>query len=105
MIYVLILNNMTAPNIENVNAVKVGDTREELEEFYKGELAEFPWRDETWNKTFKKDSILEWYNPVFDIKIVGFNGEGIHELDDSFGKDAALRLKRSKHSNWYIISN
>ena len=62
-IYRLILNPVTA-NYESTNLLAIAASEEELEEWYKGELAEEKYIDNGYTKSFKKGSPLEMYNPV-----------------------------------------
>jgi len=103
--YALILNNMTEPNIENVEVVKAGNTRQELVDFYKKHLAKKAWRDDKWGKAFKKDSPLEWFNPVYNIESGDKShfGEGIQEVPENITLENAVRLKRTKFSGgWFL---
>lgn len=79
MIYALVLNDMRAPNIENVQVVRTSTERQELVDFYLGEVVK-PWLDEgkvvvtdtgvthrgAWRKSFRKGGPLEWFNPMLD---------------------------------------
>jgi hypothetical protein len=106
MQYILALNDMRSPNIENTTPVAIADSREDLvlwitAQFHgpRDENGERPtWKDGQWVKRFKQGSELEWYNPPYDpAKSDGFfttldpNGEiyapdsfghGIWELED-----------------------
>jgi hypothetical protein len=55
MKYALLLNDMRWPNIENIAIVKLSDSRDDLIEWYKAQLADKPWRDGQWAKFTKLD--------------------------------------------------
>lgn len=62
--FVLMLNDMRAANVETMLPVARAETAEELDSFLEQELAN-PYVDGQWSKVFKKDGPLEWYNPPF----------------------------------------
>lgn len=64
MKYALMLNDMHSSNVENIQCVMASDDPEKLVEFYFAHLADAFYRDGQWGKAFKKDSPLEWFNPV-----------------------------------------
>lgn len=69
-IYILELNNMLDPKIEQLRVVAVSDTEEKLKEWYENELAEEAYEEDgvtvlgkrVLRKVFKKDGPLEYYN-------------------------------------------
>ncbi|MCK5020063.1 MAG: hypothetical protein KAS32_23620 [Candidatus Peribacteraceae bacterium] len=63
--FVLQLNDMRSPNVENMSPVARAETAEELIKFAEGEVAEKPYRDDNWYKQYLKDGPLEWFNPPF----------------------------------------
>lgn len=79
-IFKLILNPMTA-NAEAGNIVAISTSYDKLVEFYSSELAEERYKDGRWNKTFKKNSPLEWYNPLtaLELNIDSIFGHGIFD--------------------------
>lgn len=97
--FVLIMNDMREPNVENVRAVKVAENRQELVDFYFGELSE-SYNDGKWGKAFKKGGPLEWYNPVGDIVKIGLFGDGIHEVPKDISAEKAMSIKKYKYSGW-----
>ncbi|MBU1092581.1 hypothetical protein KJ836_02850 [Patescibacteria group bacterium] len=81
MRYALVLNSMLSPNVENIATVKVGNTRQELIDWYKSLLVE-PYIDGKWSKNFKQGSELEWFNPVNDIEKENDYWGGIYVFKD-----------------------
>ena len=84
-VFVLVLNDMRFPKIEMGRIVAVSTSYEKLVELYNSNKAESQYsenvNDYNWNKTFKKDSVLEWYNPVYSLEL-NYNdefGHGIHD--------------------------
>lgn len=53
--------NPMAKQTETISVVMFAETREKLEKFVNDEQVEM-YRDDKWNKLFRKGSILEWYN-------------------------------------------
>lgn len=86
MKYALLLNDMRSSNIENIQVVKMSGTKEELVNYYKSLLVE-PYIDEgvphNWNKTFKRGSELEWFNPVHNLDRMNDYWGGIWEVNDN----------------------
>ena len=64
--YILQLNDIRSSQIELLTAVARADSVEELEQFMGAEKVEY-YHDGHWGKAFKKDGVLEWCNPPFDI--------------------------------------
>lgn len=81
--YALLLNDMRSSNIENIKIVKTADTRQELIDYYNGELADKQWSDKNWGKVFKKGSSLEWYNPVYDLMVDNDYWGGVWAIPDN----------------------
>lgn len=95
MIYALLLNDMRQPNIENIQVVRMASTREELEDWYRGQLADQPWRDGRWGKVFKPGSELEWFNAAkmtdrADLSGLNEYWGGIWEVPDGTPVGAGL---------------
>lgn len=90
MAYALLLNDMRWPNIENIAVVKTAETPEELAAWYEGQLAEEPYRDGQWGKSFKPGSELEWYNPPHDIRTLNGYWGGIWQVPDGTPVGACL---------------
>ena len=65
-IFYLVLNRVT-DRAESWKIVAYAFTRDRLNEWYKDQIAPEPWKDDRFHKVFKKDSPLEWYNPIHDI--------------------------------------
>lgn len=57
------LNDMREPNIENIQVVRTADTADELIGWHHAQIADEPWFDGRWRKTYKPGSELEWFNP------------------------------------------
>lgn len=81
-LYVLMLNDMRASNIENLHAVKWGPDRDELVRFHNDARVE-PYVDNTWRKQFPKGHELEWCNPSDDLKTDGAYWGGIYRFPDA----------------------
>lgn len=62
--WLLYLNHMQSAKSENVQPVLCADTKEDIESFLKQEEAR--WQDDGWAKTYRKGSVLEWFNPPHD---------------------------------------
>jgi hypothetical protein len=82
MKYALLLNDMRQPNIENIQVVKVADTKQELVDWYNAQLAGEPWHDGRWHKSFKSGSELEWYNPHGNLDIENDYWGGTWQVND-----------------------
>jgi hypothetical protein len=82
MKYALLLNDMRWPNIENIAIVKLSDSRDDLIEWYKAQLADKPWRDGQWGKIHKAGSELEWYNSAGGLALNNDYWGGIWEVPD-----------------------
>lgn len=96
MKYGLMLNDMRASNIENIQCVKVSQDKQELIDWYKSQLAESPWSDGRWGKRFKKGSELEWFNGVYDLEKENDYFGGIYTFKDEAPDDAILNFRLSK---------
>ena len=74
LLYRLILNDMRSPKIEIKTLVAVSTSYEKLVEWYNSQKADDSWVDTidgyNWNKTFKKGSPLEWYNPADSLELM-----------------------------------
>lgn len=79
--YALLLNDMRSPNVENLDAVRTAAEPRELADWCMGQASEM-WRDGPWNKAFKADSDLEWYNPPRDIRSLNDYWGGIWEVPE-----------------------
>lgn len=69
--WVLLLNDMRASNVENISPVCRANTKEELLAYLARERVE-PYTDTDnngyrWGKRFRKGGPLEWYNPPYDF--------------------------------------
>lgn len=62
--WILRLNHMQSPNVENLTTVACAETREALMTFLDRERVDF-YRDGHWNKAFRAGGPLEWYNPPY----------------------------------------
>ena len=84
MIYVLVLNDMRASQIEAVLPRAWSSSREDLERFMVNERVESyidADGDQRWCKSFRKGGPLEWCNPPpDDLSRTGFHGEGIRPI-------------------------
>ncbi len=61
--WILRLNDMRAANIENVQAIFRAETNEQIEAFLEKESVP-QYRDGQWQKYYRKDGPLEWFNPA-----------------------------------------
>lgn len=61
MIYILMLNDMRAPNIETLATVAWSDDAEALKDLVARERVTL-YKDGRYSKSFRKDGPLEWYN-------------------------------------------
>ena len=82
-IHLLVMNNMTQ-NMEHGDTVAYSFDRDKLIQWKYDQLALGPWKDEgpnyfgnggtkIYHKVYRKESILEWYNPINDNSINNFN--------------------------------
>ena len=72
-LFTLVMNSITAPRAEEgVLMQHVSYSREALEKFIEGEMAEGYWEDEvdgkSYNKRFKKGSPFEMYNHPVELR-------------------------------------
>ena len=65
-VYLLVLNPMT-DRAESGRIAAVSFDKQRLIDFYEAEKAEERYKDGRFQKTFKKLSPLEWYNPLKNI--------------------------------------
>jgi hypothetical protein len=75
--YILQLNDMRASQIEIMTSVARGETYEELEAMMDMEKVE-PYSDGRWQKSYRKDGPLEWYNLPY-----GFENNTIVDVGDA----------------------
>lgn len=76
-VFKLILNPMT-DRAESGRIVAIAYDRDEMVAWYNSQLADEVYQDGQWNKSFKKGSQLEWFNPVFELDEIDMFGHGIH---------------------------
>lgn len=88
--YVLVLNDMRSPKIEMEEPVLLADSAEAITATM--ESLREQWRDGQWGKSFRKGSVLEWYNPPY-------GGTGIQEFwaDAPSLDEMASRLRYRGH--------
>lgn len=79
-IYFLVMNDMRSAQIENAGMAAWSDDKEKLVAWYNEQLD--GWRDGDWGKAFRKDSPLEWRNPVNLEKIHMGQGLFAQWIDD-----------------------
>ena len=96
MKYALMLNDMREPNIENLHCVKVSRDKQELIDWYKSQLAEESWIDGKWHKSFKKDSELEWLNPVSNLELENDYWGGVWSFQEDIPDEAILQFELHK---------
>lgn len=89
--YDLVLNPMMS-NIESVHCVGTFNSREEAKAFYNSHLASEPYKElgpnmfgpeeKMYHKVFKKDSPLEWLNPIMENEWVtpSCHNHGLHDM-------------------------
>lgn len=75
-IYSLAMNPMTQ-RTEASSITAMSYDKQALIDFYNREAVE-QYRDDTWAKSFRKGSLLEWFNPLYSFE-VGHYGHGIRE--------------------------
>jgi len=82
LIYKLIMNPMTG-RTEDSDLIAWSTERESLINWYSNQLESKQYLDGGWRKTFKKESTLEWYNPLYDLlynlEEINSYGQGIQE--------------------------
>lgn len=78
-IFVLVLK--TFGRAEDVEIVAISDDYERLVKWYEDQLAEEPYREDGWNKVFKKGSVIEYNNPCSSLELNNLDLYrcGIHE--------------------------
>jgi hypothetical protein len=64
--WVLLLNDMRAANIENIQPVCIAETKQELLNLLEAERVERYTTDNRWGKTYRQGGPLEWMNPPWD---------------------------------------
>ena len=67
--FVLQLNDMRSAKVEILTPVFRAETEQALVEFIKSQGTK-PYQDGKWQKVFKKDDVLEWFNPPRGEEIV-----------------------------------
>ena len=121
-IYKLILNPMRG-NTEGAEMVAIAYDKNKLIDWYKGEMQEGGWKDygesyfppkgemggyenpnHCWHKTFKKGSVLEWYNPInlFDAEKMEGIGYG-HGISEEWTIQEAIDNYFSRNYNGTIL--
>lgn len=65
--WVLVMNDMRAANVENVQPVFRAEEKQQLIELLMRERVD-NYRDGQWNKAFRQDGPLEWKNPPFNME-------------------------------------
>jgi len=65
--WVLLLNDMRSPNIENLSIVGRAETREQIEQFLASEKVD-GYNDGRWGKSYRAGGPLEWFNPPWDFE-------------------------------------
>ena len=97
-LYKLILNPMTG-RCESGSVVAISLDYCKLVAWYNSQKAPTEYRDGGWNKTFKKGSRLEWFNPVSSLELneLGVFGHGI--VDEWIPEGVFKRIAYS--NSWY----
>ncbi len=65
--FILQLNDMRSANVENLTAVIRAETKEDIEVFIDKEKVE-NYLDGQWSKSYRKNSMLEWFNPPYNFE-------------------------------------
>ncbi len=73
-LYILTMNPMTG-RTEDGQITAISYSKQALIDFYNRESVE-NYMDRTWSKSFRKGSLLEWFNPLYSFDI-GHYGHGI----------------------------
>lgn len=95
MKYGLMLNDMRFSNIENLICVKVSTNRQELVDYH--ESMRVPqWMDSKWQKSFRQDSELEWFNPSSNLDGDNEYFGGIYAFPDDAPDEAIMNFTLSK---------
>lgn len=93
MKYVLMLNDMREPHIENLRAVKVSNDRAELAKFVTDEKVP-PYRSEGgqhgWSKVFREGGPLEWFNAPHTLEADNDYWGGIWTAPDAVPDEVIL---------------
>lgn len=76
-IWVLALNDVRHPKIEMTSNVAIAYDKQVLINWYESQKCE-TYKDDNWHKSFKKDSQLEWYNPMSSTEEDNNCEEGIY---------------------------
>ena len=89
--WVLVLNDMRASNVENTQPRFRADTKEQLIALLETEKVD-PYRDDQWGKNYRKGGSLEWMNPPWSAE------EGEHLVnvgnEDSWAAGARQRYQQ-----------
>lgn len=78
MMWVLMLNDMRAAQIDNLSPIVRAETREQLDAFVAQEKVE-PYNDGSRRKTYRQGGPLEWFNPPFESDSHHFINVGTRE--------------------------
>lgn len=97
--YLLILNPMT-DRAEAKRIVAVSDDYVRLVNWYTAQFAYGTWKDDTWWKTFKQGSPIEWYNPCGSLELNDIYPFG-HGIKDEWIKED--RYHEILHSGEFLF--
>lgn len=96
-IFILVLNNMTG-RMEERRVVCISQSTDDIINWYKSQLADKPYVDDRYHKTFKQGSPLEYMNPITDFSQPTEWGHGIFsdwilsETQDPENKDEYISV-------------
>ncbi|MFW6219745.1 MAG: hypothetical protein ACOC33_02810 [bacterium] len=76
-VYALVLNPVTG-RAEEGNPVAAAYDKQKLIDWYNEQFADEPYKDGKFHKVFKKNSHIEWYNPLNNVDEIDFFGQGIY---------------------------
>jgi len=81
-VYKLMLNRMTTPKIEYNDIAAIAYSKQDIIDFCEDEKER--WTDGQWYKSYKRGSILEWFNTPSSYDKLDVFGHGIVEewVDD-----------------------
>lgn len=66
--WILMLNDIRAAQVENLTPVARAETREELVNLMVREIVR-KYKDGQWHKSYRADGPLEWYNPPYNFEV------------------------------------
>lgn len=102
-IYLLVMNPMQ-DRTESRTIAAISDDYQKLVNWIKGEKhPEGYWKDDRWSKSFKANSVLEWFNPPDRLELNQLNHYGHGIKDEWVMEDAYKDMKNGIDKRFYFV--